>query len=420
MIVELAQSKVKIECWWRGILLIAPWPNLASFAFAHRRCYTEYLHQSEWALMQNLGIRAPRALVLIALGLSTPALSAPSEKSLIVGEPRAIDLYPESCLPQGLPSSPRDPAVEIDIALLDPSAQGDAQFVPAQAIVWREPCSDEKSVILVKVDYPGGEQASQALLRLPTVKLPQTTCGRFLDGRLSRSLDNYDLAAGVLLGERTDQRVFSLALLGLDDPGSERDSIPLSECPINGQLSLSFEVTSASTFVDTGNGVGQIVPGVTRSTSLSLPAYDPELYPEAQLTDLLTGHATGSYYDSDRPGEGLTIEIARVDGRDVFVLTWYTFDANGAPFWLVGASALEAGQRSVTLLLSSSRGGGFAGAFNATAVQTLPWGTISLQLSQCNTLDFSFASTHNSPSMPMGSGERRWQRLTSISRLGCD
>ena len=364
-------------------------------------------------------VAACSAASAASIAAPNPAVDAPEPDTLIIGKPLPIDLYPANCTVSAEAELQRAPVLQSNIFLLDRRKSGEEQFVAATASVWRAPCNRERSVLLLQIDVPPG---SSARLELPTLQIVQS-CPAFLDGGFAVRLDDYSTRTRFLEPATDTTSVashkFSLAALGLDRERRPIDVLPLAECDINQPITLRFRATTDPTTVLTGNGA-QIVPGVSRTDSVAVAAFDPTLYPETMLKDLLTGHVSGAYFDPNFPGEGIQVEISPVPGGQVFVLTWFTFDDAGNPFWLVGTQSIEPGQRSVDLVLATRFGGSFAAVAGSSVPQALTWGNLSLAFDLCNTLDFSFESTHNLASMPRGSGQRSWVRLTEISGLGCD
>jgi hypothetical protein len=100
--------------------------------------------------------------------------------------------------------------------------------------------------------------------------------------------------------------------------------------------------------------------------TVNLPDFDPALYPEAFRSLPIVGYVSGSYYNPQRSGEGIFVEL---DPAKVIAVAWFSFDQNGAPFWLVGAAPVCPDSASICpsppefteIELRAYAGGGFAG-----------------------------------------------------------
>ena len=64
-------------------------------------------------------------------------------------------------------------------------------------------------------------------------------------------------------------------------------------------------------------------------------------------------------------------------------------------------------------------GGRFAGRKAATEASS--WGTVDMEFVNCNTLRIAYnANAGLPPSVPSGSGQLEWRRLTSVSGYHCE
>jgi hypothetical protein len=105
---------------------------------------------------------------------------------------------------------------------------------------------------------------------------------------------------------------------------------------------------------------------------------------------------SGSWYDPARNGEGFQLQWS-ADGTAVMM--WYSFDADGNPYWMVGAGQRE-GERIVFPALQTTHGGRFGAAFDPAAVERIDWGRLEFEI-DCNAGVARYAS-----SLPgFGSGE---------------
>jgi hypothetical protein len=130
---------------------------------------------------------------------------------------------------------------------------------------------------------------------------------------------------------------------------------------------------------------------------------------------------SGSWYDPAHPGEGIFLELGEnSDGSTFIFFSWFTYDASGAPYWLVGQGTVIEGQSSAIVPVRSFRGGRFAGAFTPAQVESVPWGEVEFSFPGCNALTLRFAGTSAIVGAPSGSGTRQWARLVNLKGLNCE
>lgn len=116
----------------------------------------------------------------------------------------------------------------------------------------------------------------------------------------------------------------------------------------------------------------------------------------------------------------MLLEVAEIQGQLLMVVSWYTFDDEGFPIWLVGAAPITPASRSVVVSLASQFGGRLAGNFDPATLNNLPWGEVNLRFPDCRSVQFDYQSTHNINGLPRGSGSRRWSRLTDVAGHACE
>lgn len=88
----------------------------------------------------------------------------------------------------------------------------------------------------------------------------------------------------------------------------------------------------------------------------------------------------GTYYDPNRDGEGFMLAVEG-DGS-IFVMTWYTY-LNGEQVWMIG-TGIRNGNRLVLQDMVITSGANFGSEFNAADVIREPFGTITLDFTDCN------------------------------------
>lgn len=172
------------------------------------------------------------------------------------------------------------------------------------------------------------------------------------------------------------------------------------------------------------------------SAIVNVPDFNPDQYPEASAKLPIAGYLSGSYYNPQRSGEGMLIEI---DPREIIVVAWYTFNSDGTPLWLIGsgpvcssavppplnASASETKvvcpypPETTEIILRAFDGGGFAGQFDPADVRGRIWGYLRLEWENCSSLKILPSKTSTDSSLPDATGVLNWTRLTSIQYASC-
>jgi hypothetical protein len=123
----------------------------------------------------------------------------------------------------------------------------------------------------------------------------------------------------------------------------------------------------------------------------------------------LHGHSA-AWYTPGRAGEGWIVE--HLPGGLV-ALYWFTFGVDGDQAWIVALGTLEDGQAE--LAAQVTEGTRFGAAFDAAAVQRIPWGSITLRWESCDALALDYASQ-----LPgYGDGARAAVRLVTLASLPC-
>ena len=120
---------------------------------------------------------------------------------------------------------------------------------------------------------------------------------------------------------------------------------------------------------------------------------------------------SGSYYAIDRNGEGVIVEWLP-DGRVLAIM--FTFDLAGNQMWIFGTGT--ANGKSVTIdALYPTGFTSWGSGFDPGEVTLESWGTFMLTWTDCDHLQFQYASTVNG----YGSATRNYQRITHLAGLDC-
>lgn len=294
-------------------------------------------------------------------------------------------LYPPSCLSAPLPNDRSGPGIAGPLLLTDLSTG-----LPVSTTVsfWRIPCSSSKGAFVITL-----ESTVASLLQLPVFVIRQDAKEwfvRLVDEPNTRFAFAQTYVGGFRYTYVVEILATQYASQGAPDLNREFD------------ISASYQ-----------NGI-QAIP-FTR-----FDAYQSSSYTNVPSLIPINGRMTGAYYQPGKDGEGILLEVAEAGSTSFVVVSWYTFDSQGFPFWLVGSAVYNAGDTSVSVNLLGKSGGRIGGQFDPAQLQDLPWGAITLSFPNCSTLDFTFQSNHSIPGVPVGSGTRTWTRATSINGYACE
>ncbi len=119
--------------------------------------------------------------------------------------------------------------------------------------------------------------------------------------------------------------------------------------------------------------------------------------------------ASGSYYELASAGQGFSVHIT-ADG--IAVMSFYTFEPDGTPFWVVGAGLFD-GRRAIFDDLVRAQGTAFF-PHNQFAVRRTTWGTAIVEFLDCNRARATFQA-----GAPYGSDVLDAVRLGSIDGVVC-
>jgi hypothetical protein len=127
----------------------------------------------------------------------------------------------------------------------------------------------------------------------------------------------------------------------------------------------------------------------------------------------MTGRS-GSFFDPNRSGEGIFIQV--LENGQVVVI-FYTYTPEGKQFWFLSSNAQINGNTITTDMVYAASSTGFASQFNADEIDLQPWGTITIEHQPgCNLLNI----TYNSTVAGFGNGALTYQRLTQPAGTTCD
>ena len=315
--------------------------------------------------------------------------------------------YPPSCFADGMPlgkgaSDPHMQALPLTLhgdfnaCFVNPAApsypvaqQECAYSETVMLVAFRVPCSGGTSATLLEIDRPANMQGNTDLYpTFPGVWVQADNLVAYI--RLAPD-PNTKIAQAYVNGPVYSNTVYTL-----------ENTV--------GQPAFDYNEPFTLT-IDSNTGY---------AVQFDFGAYNPADYSAAAQGMPISGYLTGSWYDPAHGGEGMLTEV--LDNGDgatrTFVATWYTYDALGAPYWLVAQASFANGATHVdNVPVQYLGGGGFAGAFNAVTRNT--WGTLSVSFPDCAHLHFSYSGSGSTQNVPAGTGTRDWVRVGNIHALGC-
>lgn len=130
--------------------------------------------------------------------------------------------------------------------------------------------------------------------------------------------------------------------------------------------------------------------------------------PAAPGDDARRWQHSGTFYDPARSGEGFQLQqFDAGNGSWPTVITWFTFDTQGQPMWLIGLGTAVGDTLELELLRPT--GTHFGADFVAADVVRAPWGGARLEFDGCDQVQLHWQAIDPA----FGSGTLAAQRLTT-------
>ena len=99
----------------------------------------------------------------------------------------------------------------------------------------------------------------------------------------------------------------------------------------------------------------------------------------------------GVWWNPSRSGEGVLLEVSNHPDPhtlgEVLNLSWYTYDPDGRPVYLIGAAVIDPTAPAgtpIAINMITTRGARFGAAFNPAEVVREPWGKVNVVFYGCN------------------------------------
>ena len=130
---------------------------------------------------------------------------------------------------------------------------------------------------------------------------------------------------------------------------------------------------------------------------------------------VVTRGASGLYFDPERSGEGIQVQILDVQGEQIPLLLFYSYDQAGQPIWIIATGRIE-DDRMVFDESTITTGASFGADFDPASVQRSNFGSFTIDAAECDSIEFAFASaTEGFPS-----ASYTYQRLTELEGAICE
>ena len=125
-------------------------------------------------------------------------------------------------------------------------------------------------------------------------------------------------------------------------------------------------------------------------TTLQVPAYKPESYGLGGGDRVLQEGLSGTWYNAHLGGEGVMMEFGDAAGIAMLFLTWYTYDDDGNPIWIVASGNYPQEADALELVAHTTRGPRFGDAFRSEDLQYQEWGRLSVRFASCIDAELSY------------------------------
>lgn len=123
---------------------------------------------------------------------------------------------------------------------------------------------------------------------------------------------------------------------------------------------------------------------------------------------------SGSFYDPNRSGEGIFVEV--LDNGSA-VIIFYTYTPDGKQFWFISSGVQITGNTLTASMVYPASTTGFGSQFDPNEIDLQPWGTLTLEYQPgCSQVNVSYSSTVAG----FGNGTYNYQRLTQPAGTVCD
>jgi hypothetical protein len=130
---------------------------------------------------------------------------------------------------------------------------------------------------------------------------------------------------------------------------------------------------------------------------------------------LSEGGATGQWFNRDRNGEGLFVEVVtNSDSSQAIAISWFTYDQFGKQMWLTGSETIGDTDTMVSVPVIITDGPIFGPDYDKDDLNSEFWGSVELTFLACDSASMNYTS-----SLGFGSGSIQLTRLTNVTNVNC-
>ena len=275
-----------------------------------------------------------------------------------------VEPIPAGCLVSPFPTTPTGPSWSTTLKVVPGGT--------AKMTAWRQPCAGGDAVLLITL---------QPVWGTPRI------C--FLDAFVEQ--DGRDMGVQFHLHETNPEPLFCGPLTGTVTvwPGS---LIP-ADATLDDDQPLVLRYLDARPYPLPKDHSPR---PLDQLRSIVVPAYDPAQYAALPALRRIQPELSGTFSDPARSGEGMVVDVGEVNGIQRISLLWFTY-RDGRPLWLHGTRVYPLSSTGpLELEMFETAGAAFGAAFRPQDVRYLPWGTLTLEAPDCDTLRVRYRETGGS------------------------
>ena len=184
----------------------------------------------------------------------------------------------------------------------------------------------------------------------------------------------------------------------------------------NGGMTLTHALAATSPAIDAGNNSAGLATDQRGAPFVrvaggraDIGAFELQATPPG-IVSIGPGF-TGSWYDPNQSGQGLSLEVL---SNNRFYATWFSFDPIGGQAWFTGVGLYSGNTATVTQMVQPE-GARWIPNFRHSDVVVVPWGSLTFTFSDCDHGRVDFASGVTG----FGEGHMDLTRLTQPAGLAC-
>ena len=130
----------------------------------------------------------------------------------------------------------------------------------------------------------------------------------------------------------------------------------------------------------------------------------------AYLNTTIDQDFSGLWFNASQSGHGIQAQEIVLNGTPHVLASWFVF-AEGQPIWLIGTGPIEDNQTIINMTITE--GPEFGAAYNPTDLILSTWGTLTLNLTDINTLQLDWDGSD----FGFSAGNLTMQRLSAIKSV---